>query len=159
MDAPAAVPEPVKSMLRPSTAQPGKVFRVSVTTTAVVNPVALLPLTTSGTVSLVSIVRVNAPVRGTGTDRGIVPETTFGCTVSNSVAKAPVEALGSAGVNTASTSTVPVAANDGVVVVATPLESRAKGGPMALPPIWNWTEPAGMAAPAGGVTVAINVTG
>src|SRR5215469_9036829 len=146
MDAPAAVPEPVKSMLRPSTAQPGKVFRVSVTTTAVVNPVALLPLTTSGTVSLVSIVRVNAPVRGTGTD-------------SNSVAKAPVEALGSAGMNTASTSTVPVAANDGVVVVATPLESRATGGPMALPPIWNWTEPAGMAAPAGGVTVAINVTG
>src|SRR5215469_5315523 len=55
---PAAVPDPVKFESCPDTDQPGKVFRVSDTTIGVVEAVAVLPLTSRLTVSVVSTVSV-----------------------------------------------------------------------------------------------------
>src|SRR5215471_3466552 len=59
MVAPAAVPDPVQLESCPDTDQPGKVLRVSDTTIGVVEAVAVLPLTSRLTVSVVSTVSVN----------------------------------------------------------------------------------------------------
>jgi hypothetical protein len=161
MDAP---PLPVKSAAWPDTDQPGEVFRVSDTVTWVVAAVALLPLTASVTVSVVSTVRVKEPppvvLAGTVTAIGIVPgggTVPDGKTVTMSVRVEALKAVWPAGVNTAFSLFFPAAGNI-VVVVATPLELRATGEPISVPPTSNCTVPAGVAVPLTAFTVAVKVT-
>src|SRR5579859_3778288 len=66
---PAAVPLPAKSLVWPETDQPGNVFRVSETVTALSAPVAFVPDTVRVTVPDATE-KVNAPDAGTVTASG-----------------------------------------------------------------------------------------
>src|SRR5262249_734345 len=89
MVAPAAVPEPVQLESCPVTDQPGKVLRVRATTIGVAEAVAEDPDPSKVTVSVVSTVSVNAPLCGTVTASGIVPE--FGGATFTGRLRLPVE--------------------------------------------------------------------